>query len=112
MGPRPIIELQGVYKRFPTVNDGAYTALRDLSFGVEPGEFCAIVGPTGCGKSTTLGLISGLEAPSLGDVQVFGQSVRGIVASVGYMFQTDSVFPWRDALGNVMAGPLFHGTRK
>jgi NitT/TauT family transport system ATP-binding protein len=106
----PVIELRGVYKRFPTTSGGAYTALRDLSFQVAPGEFCAVVGPTGCGKSTTLALISGLDAPSLGDVRVFGQPVRGIVDRVGYMFQTDSVFPWRDALGNVMAGPLFHGT--
>jgi NitT/TauT family transport system ATP-binding protein len=108
MQPEPVIELRGVYKRFFTASGGAYTALRDLSFSVAPGEFCAVVGPTGCGKSTTLGLVSGLEAPSLGDVQVFGQPVRGIVEGVGYMFQTDSVFPWRDALGNVMAGPLFH----
>src|SRR5437763_11445549 len=105
----PVIALRGVYKRFATASGSAYTALRDLSFHVNHGEFCAVVGPTGCGKSTTLGLISGLEAPSLGDVQVYGQPVRGIVDKVGYMFQTDSVFPWRDALSNVMAGPLFHG---
>ncbi len=112
MDSGPVIELRSVYKRFPTASGGVYTAVRDLSFYVDSGEFCAVVGPTGCGKSTTLGLISGLEAPSLGDVRVFGRSVRGITESVGYMFQTDSVFPWRDALGNVMAGPLFHGTRK
>jgi NitT/TauT family transport system ATP-binding protein len=106
------IELRHVYKRFPIATGGSYTALRDLTFEVAPGEFCAIVGPTGCGKSTTLGLISGLEGPSLGDVTVFGQPVKGIVDGVGYMFQTDSVFPWRDALGNVMAGPSFHGRPK
>jgi NitT/TauT family transport system ATP-binding protein len=106
------IELRGVYKRFPTASGGTYTALRDISFSVKPGEFCAVVGPTGCGKSTTLGLISGLEAPSLGEVRVFGEQVRGIVEGIGYMFQTDSVFPWRDALSNVMAGPRFHGVPK
>src|SRR5438105_4494718 len=108
----PVIELRGVYKRFPTASGGSYTALRDLSFYVNEGEFCAVVGPTGCGKSTTLGLISGLEPPSLGEVTVFGKPVHGIVDGVGYMFQTDSVFPWRDALGNVMAGPRFHGVPK
>jgi NitT/TauT family transport system ATP-binding protein len=108
----PVIELRGVYKRFPTAAGGAYTALRDISFSVRPGEFCAVVGPTGCGKSTTLGLISGLEPPSLGEVRVFGEPVRGIVDGIGYMFQTDSVFPWRDALSNVMAGPRFHGVSK
>jgi sulfonate transport system ATP-binding protein len=108
----PAIELNGVYKRFPTASGGAYTALRDISFSVAPAEFCAVVGPTGCGKSTTLGLISGLEPPSIGEIRVFGQPVRGIVDGIGYMFQTDSVFPWRDALGNVMAGPRFHGVSK
>jgi sulfonate transport system ATP-binding protein len=108
----PAIELRGVYKRFPTASGSTYTALRDISFSVSPGEFCAVVGPTGCGKSTTLGLISGLEPPSLGDVRVFEQPVRGIVDGIGYMFQTDSVFPWRDALSNVMAGPRFHGASK
>jgi NitT/TauT family transport system ATP-binding protein len=108
----PAIELRGVYKRFPTASGGAYTALRDISFSVEPGEFCAVVGPTGCGKSTTLGLISGLEAPSLGEIRVFNEAVGGIVDGVGYMFQTDAVFPWRDALSNVMAGPRFHGVAR
>jgi NitT/TauT family transport system ATP-binding protein len=109
MHSEPVIELRGVYKRFPTAAGGTYTALRDLSFHVGPGEFCAVVGPTGCGKSTTLGLISGLEAPSIGEARVFGQPVQGIVEGVGYMFQADAVFPWRDALSNVMAGPRFHG---
>ena len=112
MQTAPVIELRGVYKRFPTASGGAFTALRDISLSVAPGEFVAVVGPTGCGKSTTLGLISGLEPPSLGDVRVFGEPVRGVVDGVGYMFQTDSVFPWRDALSNVMAGPRFHGVPK
>jgi NitT/TauT family transport system ATP-binding protein len=108
----PAIELRGVYKRFPTASGGAYTALRDLSFQVGPGEFCAVVGPTGCGKSTTLGLIAGLDAPSIGEVRVFNQPVKGLVEGVGYMFQSDAVFPWRDALSNVMAGPRFRGVSK
>ena len=53
----PAIELRGVTKRFLTPSGGIYTALRDLDMAVEPGEFCAVVGPTGCGKSTTLALI-------------------------------------------------------
>jgi NitT/TauT family transport system ATP-binding protein len=111
-GQPPTIELGGVYKRFVTPSGGTYTALRDLTFTVAAGEFCAVVGPTGCGKSTTLGLVAGLEQPSLGDVRVFGQPVKGIVEGVGYVFQSDAVFPWRDALSNVIAGPLFHGVAK
>src|SRR5205085_9457231 len=107
----PVIELRGVFKRFPTRTGGSFTALRDLSFQVAPGEFCAVVGPTGCGKSTTLALISGLEPPSLGEVKLFQKPVKGVQDGVGYMFQTDAVFPWRDALSNVMAGPRFPGLK-
>jgi NitT/TauT family transport system ATP-binding protein len=111
-GQPPTIQLGGTFKRFVTPTGASYTALRDLTFSVAPGEFCAIVGPTGCGKSTTLALISGLEPPSLGSVRVFGQPVQGIPEGIGYVFQTDAVFPWRDALSNVIAGPLFHGMPK
>jgi NitT/TauT family transport system ATP-binding protein len=103
------IQLRGVTKRFLTPSGGVYTALRDLNLTVEPGEFCAVVGPTGCGKSTTLGLISGLEPPSEGEVDVFGQPVKGIAGGIGYMFQTDAVFPWKSVLENVAAGPRYGG---
>ena len=103
------IELRGVTKRFLTPAGGVYTALRDLNMTVQPGEFCAVVGPTGCGKSTTLALISGLEPPSEGQVEVFGKPVEGIADGIGYMFQSDAVFPWKTVLENVAAGPRYRG---
>jgi NitT/TauT family transport system ATP-binding protein len=103
------IQLRGVTKRFLTPSGGVYTALRDLNLSVEPGEFCAVVGPTGCGKSTTLALISGLEPPSEGEVEVFNQPVSGIAEGIGYVFQSDAVFPWKTVLENVAAGPRYHG---
>jgi NitT/TauT family transport system ATP-binding protein len=106
----PVIELRGVTKRFLTPSGGIYTALRDLDMSVEPGEFCAVVGPTGCGKSTTLGLISGLEQASEGEVEVFGKPVSGIAEGIGYVFQADAVFPWKTVLENVAAGPRYKGT--
>lgn len=108
----PAIELRSVTKRFMTPKGEPYTAIHDLTLEVAPGEFCAVVGPTGCGKSTTLALISGLERPSAGDVHVFGQPVQGIGSNIGYVFQTDAVFPWKNVLQNVAAGPLFRGMRK
>ena len=105
----PAIELRGVTKRFATPNGGIYTALQDLTMEIAPGEFCAIVGPTGCGKSTTLALISGLERPSAGEVAVMGQAVEGIPDGIGYVFQTDAVFPWKTVLENVAAGPRYRG---
>src|SRR5437588_9814742 len=101
------IQLRGVTKRFLTPSGGVYTALRDLNLTVEPGEFCAVVGPTGCGKSTTLALISGLEPPSEGEVDVFGEPVTGIAEGIGYVFQADAVFPWKTVLENVAAGPRY-----
>ncbi len=106
----PAIELHGVTKRFATPKGGIYTALRDLTLEVANGEFCAVVGPTGCGKSTTLALISGREPASTGEVRVEGRPVKGIADGVGYVFQGDAVFPWKTVLENVAAGPRYHGT--
>jgi NitT/TauT family transport system ATP-binding protein len=104
------IALRGVTKRFLTPSGGVYTALRDLTMTIGAGEFCAVVGPTGCGKSTTLALISGLEPPSEGEVEVFEKRVKGIADGIGYMFQADAVFPWKSVLENVAAGPRYHGS--
>src|SRR5205809_7809709 len=101
----PAIELRGITKRFATPKGGIYTALRDLSMTVAPGEFCAVVGPTGCGKSTTLSLVSGLEPASAGEVRIDGVPVTAISPEVGFMFQSDAVFPWKSVLANVAAGP-------
>ncbi|HEX2909398.1 MAG TPA: ABC transporter ATP-binding protein [Chloroflexia bacterium] len=106
------IELHNVTKRFRTPAGSVYTALRDLTMSVAPGEFCAVVGPTGCGKSTTLGLISGLERPSAGEVLVQGKPVQGIDPRIGYVFQSDAVFPWKNVLSNVATGPKFRGVPK
>jgi NitT/TauT family transport system ATP-binding protein len=106
------IELRNVTKRFLTPSGQVYTAIRDITLSVAPGEFCAVVGPTGCGKSTTLGLIAGLERPSEGSVQVMGKPVQGIDPRIGYVFQTDAVLPWRNVLRNVATGPLFRSQPK
>jgi NitT/TauT family transport system ATP-binding protein len=108
----PAIELDAVTKRFATQGGGPYTALRDLDLTVGPGEFCAVVGPTGCGKSTTLTLVAGLERPSEGTVRVNGTRVDGITRGVGFMFQSDAILPWKTVLDNVSAGPRFRGAPK
>ncbi len=99
-------------KRFLTPKGDTFTAIRDVTLTVEPGQFCAIVGPTGCGKSTTLAQVSGLERPSAGSVSVGGRIVDGITSGVSYMFQADSLFPWKTVLANVMIGPILLGTPK
>ncbi|GAA4480999.1 ABC transporter ATP-binding protein [Microbacterium panaciterrae] len=106
------IEIVGLTKRFLTPKGETFTAIRDVTLSVEPGRFCAIVGPTGCGKSTTLAQVSGLEHPSAGSVSVGGRIVDGITQGVSYMFQADSLFPWKSVLANVMVGPVLTGTPK
>ncbi|MEV4051414.1 ABC transporter ATP-binding protein [Amycolatopsis sp. NPDC049688] len=108
----PLIELTGATKRFPSGSGSVHTAVRDLTMTVQPGEFVAVVGPTGCGKSTTLSLVSGLQPPSAGRVRVNGADVKSIPDGVGYMFQTDAVMPWRSVLDNVASGPRFRGVPK
>ena len=87
-----------------------YTAVRDVSLSVGAGEFVSVVGPTGCGKSTLLNVAAGLLAPSSGAVDVFGERLVGINRRAGYMFQTESLMPWRTALQNVAVGLEFGGS--
>jgi NitT/TauT family transport system ATP-binding protein len=110
--PEARIELAGVTKRFLTPDGQAFTAIRDVNLVVEPGQFCAVVGPTGCGKSTTLTLVSGLDNPSGGVVSVGGKRVEGIARGTSFVFQADALLPWKTVLANVAMGPLFHGASK
>ncbi|SAK86863.1 ABC transporter ATP-binding protein [Caballeronia ptereochthonis] len=89
-----------------------YTAVRNTSLTIAPGEFVSVVGPTGCGKSTLLNVSAGLLEPSSGSVKVFGDELKGINRRAGYMFQADGLMPWRSALDNVTAGLAFQGVPK
>ena len=107
----PALSLQGVSCTFVDRHDPAqrYTAVRDVTLTVGAGEFVSVVGPTGGGKSTLLNVAAGLLEPSSGTVEVFGAPLAGINARAGYMFQAESLMPWRTALANVMAGLEFRG---
>ena len=108
----PRIELVGVTKRFSTPDGSTFTAIRDISLSVEAGQFCAVVGPTGCGKSTTLSLVSGLDRPTAGEVRANGRPVNGIVSGTSFMFQADALMPWKTVEANVAMGPIFRGVSK
>ena len=92
-----------------TMAFGAYVAVQDVNLKVSDGEFLAIVGPTGCGKSTILNAIAGLLKPASGTVSIDGQPVRGIQNDIGYLFQQDALLPWKTAIENVELGPMFKG---
>src|SRR5258708_12728589 len=68
----PALALEGVSVTFISPDGSRYTALRDTTLRVAPGEFVSVVGPTGCGKSTLLNIAVGLLQPSAGDTRVFG----------------------------------------
>jgi sulfonate transport system ATP-binding protein len=106
------IELSHVTKRFVTPTGAVMTALRDVDLVVSSGQFCAIVGPTGCGKSTTLTLTAGLDLPSAGNVTVSGKPVDGITKGASFVFQTDALLPWKPVVANVALGPVFRGVAK
>ena len=108
----PAIQITGVTRRFLTPDGKFNTAMRDFDLTVERGEFVCVVGPTGCGKSTTLNLVTGLIRPSAGQVRLMGQPVAGIDRRVGFVFQADALFPWRNVLDNVAAGPRYRGMPK
>lgn len=105
----PSIELTNISRRFLSPDGKSFTTLHDFNMSVARGEFVALVGPTGCGKSTTLNLITGLGRPSSGEVRVMGRPVKGIDPRIGFVFQADALFPWRNVIDNVAAGPLFRG---
>jgi NitT/TauT family transport system ATP-binding protein len=108
----PAITLRGATKTFSTRDGASYTAIRDVDLTVGRGRFVTVVGPTGCGKSTTLSLVSGLQPATAGEVAVDGVPVAGIPDGLGYMFQNDAVLPWRTVLDNVAAGPRYRGVPK
>jgi NitT/TauT family transport system ATP-binding protein len=107
----PALALRDVACTFVSKDDPAqrYTAVRDMNLAIADGEFVSVVGPTGCGKSTLLNLAAGLLLPSGGAVEVFGLPLVGINRRAGYMFQAESLMPWRTAAQNVMAGLEFAG---
>jgi NitT/TauT family transport system ATP-binding protein len=105
---QPVIRFSHVDKEFP-----GHRALSDLNFDIRRGELVAIVGVTGCGKSTTFGLTLGLTEPTAGEVRVSGHDpfkefawFRGRIAVV---FQDPRLLPWRTVLHNVYAGMKFAG---
>src|SRR3954453_13256558 len=88
------IKISGVSKTYRS-RDGDVPSLRPLDFKIDEGEFFVVVGPSGCGKSTLLKLISGLLAPTTGEITVGGEKVTKPHGNVGIVFQNALLLPWR-----------------
>ncbi|HLI13749.1 MAG TPA: ABC transporter ATP-binding protein [Alphaproteobacteria bacterium] len=96
-----VIGLEGIGLTYAT-RAARLDALEAVSFSAAKGEFVAIVGPSGCGKSTLLKIIAGLLRPTSGVARVNAQVVDGPMASVGIVFQSPLLMPWRNVLRNVL----------
>ena len=108
------LEIRDIACKFPS-SDGSgdfYTAIEQVTLDLQADEFVAIVGPTGCGKSTILNVAAGLISPSAGSVKVFGKNLDGLNTDAGYMFQSNTLMPWRSALQNVCLGLEYQGRSK
>ena len=98
----PKLETQLICKDF--IDHGAMLVLSNISLHVDSSEFVSIVGASGCGKTTFLQILDGLIEPSSGDVLVDGLKVTAPSTSRGFVFQKDSLWPWRTAMGNILFG--------
>lgn len=84
--------------------DGEVTALKNVDFEMERGEFLSIVGPSGCGKSTLLSILAGMLLPSEGHVYLMGNEIKGISSEFAYMQQDDNLLEWRSIYNNIIFG--------
>ena len=105
----PLIRFTGVSKEFSRPDgSGTFLAVDRLSFTIAEGEIVAVLGKTGCGKSTMFNLLSGLIEPTAGKVEVGGHEpfndFNHFRGKIGIVFQNDRLMPWRTAIDNVVLG--------
>jgi nitrate/nitrite transport system ATP-binding protein len=95
------ISIEGVSKRFPAPSGASTTVFEDLWLWMARGEFVCIIGHSGCGKTTVLNILAGLEVPSEGTVIVDNQAIEGPSLDRAVIFQSHALLPWLTVIGNV-----------
>ena len=95
------ISIEGITRRFQAAGGGRSTVFEDLWLSMRRGEFVCVIGHSGCGKTTVLNLLAGLDRPSEGTVIVDGQAIDGPSIDRAVIFQSHALLPWRTVLGNV-----------
>jgi len=95
------ISIEGIAKRYPGAAGGAIAVFEDLWLSMARGEFGCVIGHSGCGKTTVLNILAGLDQPSDGAVIVDGQAIEGTSLDRAVIFQSHALLPWRTVLGNV-----------
>ncbi len=98
------LEVTGLNKQF-----GDLQVLQNIDVTIERGDFLSVVGPSGCGKTTFLRIVAGLEPLSSGTILLEGQKLSGPGGNRGFVFQNDSLLPWRTVVANALIGPEVMG---
>ncbi len=101
---KPFLEVSGLAKVFHGKGNSKFTVYDDVNFSLNKGEFVCIIGHSGCGKSTILNTLAGLDEPSSGAVIMNGKEVVGPSLERGVVFQNYSLLPWLSTLKNVEFG--------
>jgi nitrate/nitrite transport system ATP-binding protein len=95
------IAIEGITKRFAAPDGGVTTVFENLWLGMARGQFTCIIGHSGCGKTTVLNLVAGLDEPSEGTVIVDNQAIEGPSLDRAVIFQSHALLPWLTVKGNV-----------
>lgn len=103
------IRLRQTGVTFPSPEGGTRTVLHDIDLDVPAGQFVALVGRSGCGKTTLLNMIAALVEPTSGSITVHGTTPRDARPHLGFMLARDALLPWRTAQGNVEYGLELRG---
>ena len=103
------IQFQKITKSYKNTEDSDHTVLKDITFSIDEGDFVIILGESGCGKTTLLNLLAGLEQPSSGEIFVDGRKVSGIHPSRSMLFQQPALIPWLTVKENVAYGCNLRG---
>lgn len=103
------LEIRNLYQSYRKDDGSDLVVLDQVSFDVEDKEFVCILGSSGCGKTTLLRLIAGLDEALSGSIVLDGQEMRGTSSKVGMVFQEYSLFPWRTVIDNIAFGLEMQG---